>query len=515
MSDALDAINDAIDPKRVLRQIMRVPEPPPDLVRRVVEKYERRMGRKNRILKAHTNPQGETFFYGTFGSTKRNNVVVTLLYYDRGAGGWRELNMAEAIDPKRMLRQMNKTWKQTHHNTEFLAREGWKIEVWGFQRAELSVILEKHIEDPVANPDRFFWRVLLKKQDWPRWKAITLSNAMGEATYNLGFEQARARALKWADEGIHAPPKPFGEAEEPEKPQEPAKPAPRRVPDPKRILRQVRPAVPDKVREILEYMPPEFVQAYHAKEHAEWKNPYSDSDWWPSYDDDDAEEGEDGERPNPWREYRYEFEYYTDDGKLFSDVVSFDKDGDGNYDDHAEVGTPDYERLEKEYGSGGWVQAMIRYWEWVIAEGGYDPLNYVTIDRVPVKEKWVVGFVEEGERLKVWGLRNTSNPPSPPAVKWPRLKAKAESDPNWKKALEYCLVDDNGYTSLTLENLTNDGSKWKTIGGQRVLSLGFEWTDQEAVGNEQERILEVARDALAEMQRLADRPRPAEDNEGD
>ena len=244
---------------------------------------------------------------------------------------------------------------------------------------------------------------------------------------------------------------------------------------------------------VLEYMPDDFVQAFQKKQHAEWhQDDFSWIDMWPSYDDDRADEGE-----NPWSEVFYYFEYETDGGKI--DLIVMEGDRDGNHDivDGAEIGTPEAERLEKEYGADGWFEAMERYWQWVI-EHSKDPLHYIRLPQVEVLSEWLAGFVKDGDRFRLQVVRQlTEQKPSPPLVSFEVAKEKAKTEPAWKELLDYCLVDDQGFTEATEEQIIAEGGKWDKLGLRLVLRVKF--TNKEQQPNQEEFIRTQAQQALQHL----------------
>lgn len=244
------------------------------------------------------------------------------------------------------------------------------------------------------------------------------------------------------------------------------------------------------VNEVLAHLPKEFVDAYRNKRYARWENQYAaaDMDWRPDFDTDSPEQ--------PWSEVLWYFDYETDEGKLF--VIAMQGDRDGNHDslDSAEVGTPEGKELEEYYGSPGYFQAVKHYWEWVV-ETGRDPLGYVKLPSREVEKKWIAGFIKEGERLKLVGVRRlAAEPPSPPMVTAEQAVAKAAEDPEWKKAVEYLLLDPQGYTEATEQEVLGEGGKWDS---QNRLVLKFSFTDKEIEGDQVEFIRRVASEALEQL----------------
>ena len=266
--------------------------------------------------------------------------------------------------------------------------------------------------------------------------------------------------------------------------------------NPKDIFRRVSSsnyAQTKAYQDVLQYMPQEFKDAYLAKKFFEWEqDDVSFADEWPTYDDDDAEAGH-----NPWSNKIYYFNYYTEDGKIYLMSMEIDRDGNREVCEDAEIGTPDAARIEKDYGHEGWKKQMITYWEWV-REHGEDPLNYIHTPTIETKQEWIVGFVQDGGKLHLAALRQlTDKKPSPPAVSWPEAKAKAATDPAWKEAVDYCLVNDEGVTEATEEDITKEGG---TKDKKGRLVLRFAITSKKPGENAREHIIAQAEDAIRELQ---------------
>lgn len=250
--------------------------------------------------------------------------------------------------------------------------------------------------------------------------------------------------------------------------------------------------------ELLQYAPREFVRAFQQKQEADWEmDDFMFDDTWPSYDDDLADE--EGENANPWREYSYYFNYRTEGGNIY--IVPMLVDSDGDHDgcgEEAEIGTPEAARVLKEYGTEGHDQAMLSYWEWVV-EHERDPLGYVNNPqpRHDIKKSFIAGFVRDGERLKLWGIRNASSPPSPPPVLWPEVWQKAQEDADFKSMMDWLLVDQNGYTEATEEQIVNEGGKWDQ---QNRLIVKWSWEVREEVEIQRQHLVQVAQQAIREIQ---------------
>jgi len=164
----------------------------------------------------------------------------------------------------------------------------------------------------------------------------------------------------------------FEEAHKPPPP--PAEPGPGE--DPKDFFRRmiatgkVGFGASKEISDVLEYMPPEFQQAFRNKTFAEWKQPdTSIFEPTPSFNDQVPDDD-----PGQWTLNTYFFDYYTEDGKLY--IVAMQQDQDGNVDslDKAEVGTEQAKWIEGDYGLEGHKRVMRDYWQWVI-DHDKDPLN--------------------------------------------------------------------------------------------------------------------------------------------
>ena len=240
-------------------------------------------------------------------------------------------------------------------------------------------------------------------------------------------------------------------------------------------------------QDVLEYMPDDFKKALIQGKFAEWhNNDPSFGDWFPQYDDDD----------DRWYEMLYYFEYYTEDRKLYVVAMGCDRDGDHDAYDSAEVGSKEAEALEDEYGMEGYFRCMKDYWQWVVDHGD-DPLGYIMLPKVEVKKEWWAGFVRDGDKMRLNQVRQlTPEKPSPPAVDFATAKAKAATDPDWAKLIEYCCVqDDQGNTDVTEEAIVNEGGKWKN----NQLNLKVVFTDTKVQDDMEDYIVQKAQEALNEL----------------
>ncbi len=392
--------------------------------------------------------------------------------------------LIEAENPKRAL-QKSKTggWKPYDHMKGSIPKENgpaWSYEDWFFTKGKFSLYVEAIDENP-GHPPGVRWHIGLGKTVEDRWrKSGDLTNAMGEIEYGLTYEQAVARAFKWANGNLTREPN-VSEAEEPKKP-EPAKPVRKGGESPKAFFLKKKPGMTGSAgaEEILQYMPPEFVRAYRSGREATWDNPYAmDSDWWPSYDSDD----------DTWTQYIYYWDYYTVDGKLYGLVMSGDRDGNHDVNDEAEVGTPEYKRLEQEYGPEAWQKAMNDYYRWVV-ENRRDPLGYISIPRVPVKKEWIAGFKKEGDQLKLIAVRRKKQEPAAEAIQGEELVQLARTDPDVKEALEYLLVDPSTLTTSADEtDLLQAGGKWDN---KQRLIIHFEIEKEQAAADYEDQLVRIA-----------------------
>lgn len=404
----------------------------------------------------------------------------------------RLFRLVEAEDPKKALRasQAKNRWKETEHGSGHMEREGWDFEIWYYTRNGWTFYLEATDENPGHPPGRR-WRIGLKGPGEDRWRASgTLSNAMGEIEYGLSFERALARAVKWAEHNMRGKPQQENvyvsegkdeNADVPKKPGKKGGESPKSFFQKKHIHRMGN----QSAEQILSYMPEEFVRAHRRGETAEWENPYTgDYDWWPSYDDDN----------DSWTQYLYYWDYRTEGGKLYGTVMVGDRDGNHDVNDEAEVGTEEYQRLEKEYGTDAWQAAMNDYYRWVV-EHRKDPLGYIHIPTREVEKKWIVAFAwdEAASALKLDAIRRVGidPPPSPPAMS--AAQALASQDPDVKAALDYCLINQDGEAGVEEEDIIKAGA---TKDDKGRLILKFSITDQEAAVEREQHIVNVAQAGL-------------------
>lgn len=69
-----------------LKELSGRPPVPPNMLNRAIERKSKYLGLACVNVSEQTNLHGETYVYGVFGHSKRNNIVATLLYY--GDNGW-------------------------------------------------------------------------------------------------------------------------------------------------------------------------------------------------------------------------------------------------------------------------------------------------------------------------------------------------------------------------------------------------------------------------------------------
>lgn len=170
--------------------------------------------------------------------------------------------------------------------------------------------------------------------------------------------------------------------------------------------------LPPEVAARIEYAPHEFKQAFFKKEDAEWdtSDMAAEADWWPSYDDDD----------DTWRKTAYYSEYRTEDGKLIQMVKEVDTDGNHDFVDEAEVGTPEWHQMLEPYAFYQWMEQNAKYSAWVV-ERGEDPLDFFMVSQTERYEReWLIGFTQAGDRARFWKAREVGVPGgSPPATENP------------------------------------------------------------------------------------------------
>lgn len=105
-------------------------------------------------------------------------------------------------------------------------------------------------------------------------------------------------------------------------------------------------------------------------------------DAWYWQDDDSGE----------WRKSWYPSGYAVEDGKLYLRYMNVDSDGDWEFEDEAEVGTPDEKRLEAEYSYERWKAQYREYIQWV-ADNADDPMNeFYVSDRIKTRQTWRAQF---------------------------------------------------------------------------------------------------------------------------
>ncbi len=99
--------DDFPDDASLERYVKETPTPPPsDLLQSVINQKELHFGRDFKAASVHTNPQGETFCFGQFGSGK-NSLVITLLWFNPRNGKWRYHGVSEALTDKEAKRYLS------------------------------------------------------------------------------------------------------------------------------------------------------------------------------------------------------------------------------------------------------------------------------------------------------------------------------------------------------------------------------------------------------------------------
>ena len=160
-----------------------------------------------------------------------------------------------------------------------------------------------------------------------------------------------------------------------------------------------------------------------------FREPNENYEWngWPSYDDDIG-----------WTEIVYTGEYVVVDGVLELHMEEGDRGGNREMLDSVVVGSRDYHELIKDTSLGTWKIRVKDYAQWV-AEHGEDPIGwYSKPERPQATEKWLLGFVRDGDRVRFAVARNIlSQPPSPPPVN------DLTQLPPYVK--EWARLDDQGY----------------------------------------------------------------------
>lgn len=214
--------------------------------------------------------------------------------------------------------------------------------------------------------------------------------------------------------------------------------------NPKLFLKQVEARWLKRLKpgyaEVLEHAPLEFKRAFQERKFAGWTPPGAGTAM-PFFDD----------RSETWQAARYTFCVYTIAGQLFRMVVRV-MAGRRDIVAEAEVGTAGDAGILRDYGPEGQREEERHYWEWVLANQE-DPLGYVRLPRKEVRQPWLAAFVRDGNRLRLYGLRKLSKEePAPPAVLWPDVVQKASADPEWKDALDFCSVTDQGFVSVLADD---------------------------------------------------------------
>lgn len=89
-----------------------------------------------------------------------------------------------------------------------------------------------------------------------------------------------------------------------------------------------------------------------------------------------------------WVTRTYPAGYAVEGGKVYWRVMNCDSDGNWDFEDQAEVGTPECVKLEQEFGFDAWNKNYTEYLEWV-AENGDDPVGeFFVKPTLTVEEKW-------------------------------------------------------------------------------------------------------------------------------
>jgi hypothetical protein len=131
--------------------------------------------------------------------------------------------------------------------------------------------------------------------------------------------------------------------------------------------------------DVLECLPAEALEAI--KTGGNWDgtpDSAGDCETWYTQGDDDE-----------WDANTYPTGYVVEDGKLLWRVMNCDADGNWEFEDEAEVGTPEHAQLEKIYGYQAWLETYNYYLAWV-AKHGEDPMNefFTTKPTITREEKW-------------------------------------------------------------------------------------------------------------------------------
>lgn len=160
----------------------------------------------------------------------------------------------------------------------------------------------------------------------------------------------------------------------------------------------------------------------------EWEQERNDiggEDAWASYDDD--YEGADG-----WRQYWYPRHFRVEDEKLYEVVEIVDTDGNWEFSDEAEVGTPEHARMLDDLSYEKFQQTWREYAEWVV-ENGEDPLgNYFVQSTRKAKQKWQFLYSNSITGPRLVGARRNGRGPWINAAELP------------EEVLSYLLADKTG-----------------------------------------------------------------------
>lgn len=189
--------------------------------------------------------------------------------------------------------------------------------------------------------------------------------------------------------------------------------------------------VSDEVRDILQYAPRDFQDAFEAGTEAEWKvNDTAGDSWWANWDDDHEPDDPDG-----WSQVNYYANFSTSDGKLYRDIMECDHDGNHDHVTSSEVGSESEKQDLREFSYGAWNQNIARYYDWV-AEHGDDPLGWFINRPEKVQDRWLFGFVNDNGVPKFWKARH--------------LDRERETVEDWRRLPEvfqqFLNLDQNGHT---------------------------------------------------------------------
>lgn len=143
----------------------------------------------------------------------------------------------------------------------------------------------------------------------------------------------------------------------------------------------------EQVEEMLEWLPEAFVAAHRAGKEAQFDD-IEAGDWVPWFDEDYDEED-----PQGWKQTAYAQQFRTEGGKLYCEVHSVDTDGNWDFDDEAEIGTPEYDELLNTYfDCNKNCAAEDEYADWCL-EYGDDPLGMYFVSMTKrVEEHWTFRF---------------------------------------------------------------------------------------------------------------------------